>query len=625
VAVSLLAKLCASIAMAMSLLTVALGSGSEAYRSYCASCHGANLGGAAGPALTGEGFRHRWHGRVPMLSSVIANTMPYSAPASLTATEYTEITHYIVAENALARGDAEDSPGVGDRTSPRRSGEMSVPQKLPAAPIEYGSPSTTAPDDDELQNASQSDWLLYNHDYLGQRHSPLRLITTMNAAGLAPKCIFQTGEVGSFQSSPLIRAGRLYFTTANNTYALDAATCRKIWKHEYPPASAPLPVNRGVALYEGMVIRGTLDGHLIALDAETGTLLWDERVSDSRNGHFISAAPIVFDGKVYVGEAGGDFGAAGHVHAFEALTGKPLWTFDAVPTGERLGGGSTWTTITVDPATRRLFVPLGNPGSDFDGRERPGANLYSNSIVVIDTDSGKLDWYVQQNPHDVHDWDTAAAPVIYDQEGAGFLAVGSKDARLYIYDRNSHALIARKDLTKRVNDTLLLAETGTHVCPGFLGGVEWNGPAYDPLNRMVFVNTVDWCGTFKRAKNARENAQGGTGTTDPPSEARGWLRAFDAASGEERWSYEAGTPMLAGITTTAAGLLLTGSGDGDFLVFDAKTGRKLYGFYTGGSIGGGPSTYLTGGKQYIAIASGNNSKSLWQVSGASTLIVFGLP
>lgn len=613
-------------AMATGLVTVALSGGLPAYQSYCASCHGANLGGAAGPPLTGDAFVRRWRGRIRTLSSVISNSMPYNAPASLTPAQYTEITDYIVAENAMARGEARDRRAAGDRAASNKLPEFARPQKLPATPNVYGSPSTTVPDDNELQSPSERDWLQYNRDYLGQRHSPLRLITTMNAAALAPKCIFQTGEVGTFQSSPVVRAGKLYFTTANNTYALDAATCRKLWKHEYPPASAPLPVNRGIALYKGMLIRGTLDGHLIALDVENGKLLWNEWVSDSRNGHFISAAPTVFDGKVYVGEAGGDFGAAGHVHAFDALTGKHLWTFDTVPTGERLGGGSTWTTITVEPVTRRLFVPVGNPGSDFDGRERPGLNLYSNSIVVLDADSGKLDWYVQQNPHDVHDWDTAAAPVLYDQDGRSFLTVGSKDARLYIYDRNSHALIARKDLTTRLNDTLpLSSEEGLHVCPGFLGGVEWNGPAYDPLSRMVFVNTVDWCGTLKRAKSARENAQGGTGTTDPPSEARGWLRAFDAASGEERWSYAAGTPMLAGVTTTAAGLLLTGSGDGDFLVFDAKTGRKIYSFYTGGSIGGGPSTYLAGGKQYIAIASGNNSKSLWQVSGASTLIIFGLP
>lgn len=607
-------------------MTTALGSGSSSYQSYCASCHAANLMGATGPALAGESFRRRWRGRTSALSSVITSTMPYNAPGSLTGAQYAEITDYIVAQSAVARGGARVHRPPGDGTASQSSGESPVPQILPAAPKVYGTPSTTAPDDSELESSPAGDWLRYNRDDLGQRHSPLRLITTQNAAALAPKCIFQTGEVGSFQTSPVVRAGKLYFTTANNTYALDAATCRQLWKHEYAPASAPLPVNRGVALYRGMLIRGTLDGHLIALDAQSGKLLWNEWVSDSRNGHFISAAPTAFDGKVFVGEAGGDFGAAGHVHAFDALTGKHLWTFDSVPTSPHLGGGSTWTTITVEPTTRRLFVPLGNPGSDFDGRERPGSNLYSNSVVVIDADSGKLDWYVQQNPHDVHDWDTAAAPVLYDQDQREFMAVGSKDARLYIYDRNSHALIARKDLTRRLNDTQpLSSDHGLHVCPGFLGGVEWNGPAYDPLNHMVFVNTVDWCATFKRAKNARENPQGGSGIADPPSQARGWLRAFDGASGKERWSYEAGTPMLAGITTTAGGLLLTGSGDGDFLVFDAESGRKLYTFYTGGSVGGGPSTYLVGDAQYIAVASGNNSKGLWQVSGASTLIVFGLP
>lgn len=620
----------AAMLTAVAPLAAAPDGGAASYRAYCATCHGANREGASGPALSGDGFVQRWRGRTPALHSLISNSMPYDAPATLTAAQYAAITRYILAQNA-----------VKHTSSTIRSVEQTTsrayrPPAPPSVPHVYGSASTASPDDNELLNSADDDWLRYNRDYLGQRHSPLTQITAQNVATLVPKCVFQTGEVGSFQASPVIRAGKMYFTTANNTYALDAATCHKLWKYEYPPVAAPLAVNRGVALYKGMLIRGTLDGHLIALDAENGNLLWDEWVADNRSGHFISAVPVVFGGKVFIGEAGADYGAAGHVHAFDALNGRHLWTFDAVPTGregaptsdkgQAVGGASTWTTITVEPATRRLYVPLGNPGLDFDGAARPGPNLYSDSIVVIDADTGKLEWYAQQNPHDVHDWDTAAAPVLYDLDQKRFMAVGSKDARLYLYDRDSHVLIARVNLTGRLNDTTPLSSAhGLHVCPGFLGGVEWNGPAYDPLDQMIFVNTVDWCGTFRRAKNAHENAQGGTGTTDPPSEARGWLRAFDAATGEQRWSYEAGTPMLAGITTTATGVLLTGTAQGDFLAFDARTGRKLYGFYTGGSIAAGPSIYLAGGREYVAVASGNSSKSLWQVDGASTLIVFGLP
>jgi alcohol dehydrogenase (cytochrome c) len=598
------------------------------YQTYCASCHGSNLEGAAGPALQGHDFVERWRGRTPALLSLISTSMPYDAPASLAAAQYADITHYIIGRSSLKQPSARAGLTGEMAANPAR-------EKLLRAKA-YGSASTSVPGDSELLSSAAGDWLRYNRDYSSQRYSPLTQITAQNVATLAPKCIFQTGEVGNFQASPVVYGGKMYITTAHNTYALNAANCRKIWRYEYVGGSGPLQVNRGVALYSGMIFRGTLDGHLIALDAETGKLLWDEWVADSRDGYFISAAPMVFDHKVFIGEAGGDYAAAAHVHAFDALTGRHLWSFDSIPTDEKPGaqtwgkgkipgGCATWTTITVDPATRRLYVPLGNPGLDFDGSARPGINLYSDSVVVIDADSGKLLWYAQQNQHDIHDWDTAAAPVIYDQDGGEFMAVGSKDTRLYIYNRGNHALIARRDLTARVNDEVpLSSERGVRVCPGVLGGVEWNGPAYDPLNKLLFVNTVDWCTTFKRSKSPNENPQGGTLIFDPLTEARGWLRAFDAATGEARWSYEAGTPMLAGITPTATGLLLTGSGDGDFLIFDAKTGRRLYKFYTGGSIAGGPSTYLVAGRQYIAVASGNSSKSLWQINGAATVIVFGL-
>jgi alcohol dehydrogenase (cytochrome c) len=201
--------------------------------------------------------------------------------------------------------------------------------------------------------------------------------------------MFQTGEVGSFQSSPIVYSGKMYFTTARNTYAIDGTTCHLIWATDAPDTgTAALPTNRGVALYKGLVFRGTLDRHLIALDAENGKLIWDKQVCDgSKDGGFISAAPIVFDGKLFIGEAGGDTGKEGRIHAFEAMTGRHLWAFDTVPTGRQPGadtwkndptpaGGATWSTITIDPARRELYVPIGNPYPDTDGSIRQGINRY---------------------------------------------------------------------------------------------------------------------------------------------------------------------------------------------------------------------------------------------------------
>jgi glucose dehydrogenase len=286
-----------------------------------------------------------------------------------------------------------------------------------------------------------------------------------------------------------------------------------------------------------------------------------------------------------------------------------------------------WTTITVDPVARLVLVSVGNPNSDFDGRYRPGANLYTDSVIVLDVDTGKLRWFVQQNPHDVRDWDTGAAPAIYEQDGRQLMAVGSKDARLYLYDRQSRLLIAKKELARRLNDKVAPTPgEPLRICPGALGGVEWNGPAYSPRERMIYVNSVDWCMTLtvQMSKSEASNPYGGLPVFDPPDQAKGSLRAFDSVTGAEKWVYQADAPMLAGITPTATGLLMTGSGDGAFLIFDAKTGRQLYRFYTGGAVAGGISTYEVEHQQYIAVPSGNSSKSLWQNSGAATVIIFGL-
>jgi PQQ-dependent dehydrogenase (methanol/ethanol family) len=559
--------------------------------------------------------------------------MPLDSPGSLRTPEYAAITRYLLQANrGLAA--AARNPGAALHS-------ISLPTtSLPSAPTVRGVAGSSDPDDAELMQPDPGDWLRYNRDFQGQRFSPLSQITPSNVASLVPKCMFQTGEVGSFQPSPIIRRGRMYITTPHRTFAIDAATCRSYWMHEYVPTDPePLPTNRGVALYKGMVIRGTTDGHLIALDAMDGKLLWEVQVCDSRKACFISSVPVVFDGKLFIGEAGADFGAPGHVHGFDAHTGRRLWTVSVVPGKNETGsetwengavpsGGSMWTTITVEPTARLLYVSVGNPGADFDGRRRPGANLYTDSVIVLAADTGGLQWYVQQNPHDVRDWDTGAAPAIYDQDGRQFMAVGSKDARLYFYDRAGHALLARRDLGRRFNDTIT-PQPGVplRLCPGALGGVEWNGPAYSPVERMVYVNSVDWCMTLtvQKSQGKASNPYGGIPVFDPPSEARGSLRGFDAATGEQMWTYEANTPMLAGLTPTASGILITGSGDGELLVFNSKTGRQLYSFYTGGAIAGGVSTYLVNDRQYIAVPSGNSSKSLWQNRGAATLIVFGLP
>jgi PQQ-dependent dehydrogenase (methanol/ethanol family) len=607
--------------------------GKSIYAERCATCHGSSLGGGGAPPLAGPTFQAKWTGKqVAELQKLIATTMPLNNVGGLSPADYRAVTDFVLVANSYSptaivmnvdKGEAEKSPPVPE------------PQ-LPGPANVLGHTAATEPFDDEIAHPSDDDWPTYNRDYTGRRFSPLTQITTDNVRHLAPACIFQTGDSGSFQASPVIYRGRLYITTTHSTFAIDAATCTELWRHSYsPPGAEGLPVNRGVALYRGKVLRGTSDGHLLALDAETGKLLWDVWVASAQRGYNINGAVAAFGGKVFVGQGGADRGATGHVYAFDVETGRLVWTFDAVPTGKQpgaeswakgteLGGGSSWTSITVDPKSRQIFVPVGNPGADMDGALRPGDNLYTDSIVALNADTGKLDWYVQQVPHDTHDWDTAAAPALYEVDGHNYMAVASKDGWLYIYDRDTRRLIAKSEMDTHLNtDKPLVPGVEMRVCPGTLGGAEWNGPAFDPKTRTLFVNSVDWCGTFK-PQTAPGSTFGGNMRYDLIDRTSGWTHAFDAVTGAVKWVRHEERPMLAGVTPTAGGLVFTGTASGKFQALNAATGALLYSFNTGGAIAGGISSYAVGGKQYLAVPSGSASRVIWGTSGAPTLVVFAL-
>jgi glucose dehydrogenase len=231
-------------------------------------------------------------------------------------------------------------------------------------------------------------------------------------------------------------------------------------------------------------------------------------------------------------------------------------------------------------------------------------------------------------PHDIHDWDTAAAPVIYDQGGKSFMAVSTKGGWLYLYDRATHNLLAQPEVSPHENISKPITFAGVHHCPGIVGGAQWNGPAYSPRDGLLFVNSLNWCGTSRLAEHKYIEGSpyfDGNHTWDPIETAKGWTKAFDASTGKPVWSHETSTPMLAGLTPTAGGVVFTGELNGDFTVLASKTGENLYRFNTGGAVAGAPSTYLIEGRQYVAMASGNASRSAWKTTGAMTLIVFSLP
>jgi alcohol dehydrogenase (cytochrome c) len=626
--------------------------GAELFKAKCSVCHGDTLQGGLAPALAGTGFADRWGGKkVAELFSLISQTMPRSAPGSLSTDDYYSVTAYILSKNGFQTG--ETALSVETAAIPLTGANMTTATNsarlrwlalesgplptLPTAAVISGHPTSSGPTAAELLAPRPGDWPMVNRDYGSQRYSPLSQINTTNAAALEPVCVRQLGVISSFASTPVAYDGVLYVASPDTTWALNGASCEIIWKYDYASDEQPLDsANRGVALYAGALYRTTPTGHLIALDLKTGKLIWDVWLSSVRKGYWLSVAPVVYDGKVFVGEAGSDTGARGHLYAFDSATGKLLWKFNYIPdlgepgaetwqAGAEHGGGSNWSSYSIDPEKNLTYAPVGNPAPDFLASARPGANLYTDSVVAVNATTGKLDWYAQQTENDSHDRDTADPPVLYGQDGQSFMAVGTKGGWLYIYDRKTHRLLSKVPVSTHLNGDKPPTAEGTYVCPGLEGGVLFNGAAYSPSDRMLFIGSNEWCGTYKSFPTPFEEGSyyaGGAYTYDPESKASGWIRGFDAATGQQKWVYKAKERVYAGATPTAGGVVFSGELKGDFLTLDAKTGKVLYRFATGGPVGAGVSTYTVDGRQYVAVASGSD----WPVSGGSpSVLIFSEP
>jgi alcohol dehydrogenase (cytochrome c) len=449
----------------------------------------------------------------------------------------------------------------------------------------------------------------------------------------------QLGEKSSFQTGPVEYDGLLYVTTPYSTLALDAKTCHLVWKYTHQAKGPePLDTNRGIAIAGGRVFRGTTDAHLLALDAKTGKLLWNVRPVDSAKGYFLSSAPIIWKNLVITGTAGADWGADGMLFAFDVKDGHQVWSLDEVDASTfgsaeaaATGGGSNWTSYAIDPVKKLLYVSVGNPAPDFSARYRPGKNLYTDSVIAVDLETGKLDHYYQQVSSDPLDRDTAAAPILFTPEGnaAQHLAAGNKAGHLYVYDDVARKQVFKTAVTTIENENVQPTVQGIHACPGVNGGVEWNGPAFDPKTNLLYVGSVDWCSTFQLGEARYATGQlfmGGIYNFDPVEKARGWVNAVDAGTGKIAWTYKSDLPVLAGVTPTAGGVVFTGELTGDFKALDAKSGKVLYHFFTGGPIAGGISTYELDHRQYVAVPSGSTSRTWTPVSeSAATLFLFALP
>lgn len=488
---------------------------------------------------------------------------------------------------------------------------------------------------------TDTNWMSYNGTVNGQRYSQLDQINVQNVASLTEVCRLKVDDSGTFQAGLLQIDGTLYMTTSHDTLAVDATNCTLRWRHVYKPEQEDIfQINRGVAFANGRLFRGTPDARLLAIDAATGKTIWQQQVGDPGQGEFFSSVPAIWQGLLIIGAAGSDWGIRGRIMAFEQESGREVWRFYTIPRGKetgaetwkdwksaRYGGGGSWTTYTLDMASGEVFLPVGNPAPDFVPNHRPGANLFTNSMVVLDARTGALKWWHQMSPNDGLDLDLAAAPMLYwNSRGEPMVAQGSKDGHLYGIERETRNRVFMTPVTTIKKPDRAPSSKAVYSCPGPVGGVEWNGPAYDHLTKQIVVGAVDWCASIK---SDEVDYQPGkfflAGTWEWDTAKTGWVTAVDPDSGAVRWKYHTDAPVVAGITPTAGGVTFTGDLGGDFFAFESATGKVLLKTATGGALAGGVITYALGGTQYVAITSGNVSRMSFGENGRPSVVIYALP
>lgn len=511
---------------------------------------------------------------------------------------------------------------------------------------------------------SEDDWASCNRTLRSERYSYLAQIHIDNVAQLKPVATFHTGEMTNFETGPLVIGGTLYLTTDQNTYAVDARTGELKWRHNHyyaPPTG--LRNNRGLAYLDGKLFRGAGDGHVFAIDAETGETVWDVPHADPKKGEGFPAAPIAWNGLVFIGNSGGDnFGVKGRMLALDAATGVEKWRFDIVASdkdadrpGETMAaktwptetpqhprsGGATWTSYSLEPVQGLLYIPAGNPAPDFVKALRPGKTLFANSLLVLDARTGAYRSHNLLIPNDEHDWDLTAAPALVSTRAGKRIALqGAKDGYVYAVDVNTMRLLYKTPTTRMFNTTTPLSPGQTvRFAPGFEGGVQWNGPAYHPDMNAFFVGSVDWPSSLRILPPAKVKGKPGAPyfgfanvtnenfieSFDPPDTARGYITCADADTGRVRWQIKTPRPQIAGVVATGGGLIFTGSLTGYAFALDARNGKVVWRSNVKAPIGGGVITYAVEGKQYVAVAAGIDSASYGRSKSPAKVVLFALP
>ena len=499
---------------------------------------------------------------------------------------------------------------------------------------------------------SETNWPSYNGDVGGNRYTTLAQINKSNVKRVSPRWTFRLPNAGVLQGTPVVVDGVMYVTQANECYALDAGTGRQIWRYQRPRSSglagdAARGINRGVALAGDKLFMVTDNAHLIALNRADGTLAWDVEMADWRQNHGATSAPLTVSNVVISGTGGGDNGALGFVAAFDQATGKEVWRFLTLPKqGEpawdtwkgksiERGGANGWFTGTYDADTNTLFWPTGNPGPDYNGDERKGDNLYSDSLLALDPANGKLKWYYQFTPHDLWDWDATETPMVIDADWQGqrrkLVVQANRNGFFYVFDRMDGKLLLAKQFIRNLtwasgigadgkpirNANQEPTAAGTHVCPSQDGATNWFSPSYNPSTGLYYIQVFEKCSIYTKRPVEWEQGKaygGGTQRVDTTPKPQRLMYAIDLQTGTRKWELpQTGLGSTWGGTlATSTGLVFFGDDSGSFAAADAVSGKLLWSFQANANWHASPMTYQFDGQQYIAIAAGDD------------ILVFGL-
>ncbi|HLY59227.1 MAG TPA: PQQ-dependent dehydrogenase, methanol/ethanol family [Terriglobia bacterium] len=490
-----------------------------------------------------------------------------------------------------------------------------------------------------------ANWPSYNGDYSGRRFSELAQITTENVKQLRAQWVFHPGSSNSLEVTPVVVGGVMFVTSANDAFALDARTGRPIWHYQRPVTSglvddASAHHNRGVAVWHDRVFMETDNAHLICLDVRSGHQIWDFEYADARKNYGATSAPLVVNDKLIVGTSGGDDAVRGFIAAFDPLTGKLIWRFWTIPGPGEFGnsswpgkmylhgGGTTWMPGTFDPELNTLYWGTSNPSPDFDGAPRPGDDLYTDCLLALDPDTGKLKWYFQFTPHDLFDYDAAETAVLIDGpfrgESRKLLVEANRNGFLYVLDRSNGKFLSATPFVEKLNWTkgidsagrplssgLAPTPAGTTICPGMTGATNWFSPSYNPSTHFFYFMALESCEIFQSKPEPMAMGRGwyATGTKRIPGDAgRKILIAFNLDNGQAAWRYpQVGDgDSWGGTMTTAGGLVFFGDDAGAFEAVDARSGTPLWHFNTGQRLHASPMSYAVNGTQYVAIAAGSD-------------------